>query len=128
MCPIEHRHMHSCQGGVRRETILSYSYTAWNCTFILQCCSLYIKKVQRRNGGGISTKSPYLNHEGEICQGRGVDGSTCTGTHDEGDLRDDSRSQHIPLERERVLFSLFPFKKSKNYLHPGSMYINVRCL
>lgn len=32
----------------------------------------------------------YLNHEGEICQGGGVDGSSCTGTHDEGDLRYDS--------------------------------------
>lgn len=32
----------------------------------------------------------YLNHEGEICQGGRVDSSSCTGTHDERDLRDDS--------------------------------------
>lgn len=32
----------------------------------------------------------YLNHEGEICQGGGVDRPSCTGTHNEGDLRDHS--------------------------------------
>ena len=32
----------------------------------------------------------YLNHEGEVCEGGGVDGSSGTGPHDERDLRHDS--------------------------------------
>lgn len=48
----------------------------------------------------------HLNHEGEICQGRGVDGPSRTGAHDERDLRDDSWSQNIPLKKENVTFSV----------------------
>lgn len=40
----------------------------------------------------------YLNHEGEIREGGRVNGSSSTGAHDEGDLRDDPRSQNIPLK------------------------------
>ncbi len=74
-------------------------------------------------------QAPYLNHEGEVCQGGGVDSSSCTGTHDEGDLRDDPWSQHIPLEKENVLFLLFPLIVSKNPIPPDvnvNFKINIK--
>lgn len=51
---------------------------------------------------------PHLNHEGEICQCRRVDSASCAGTHDEGDLRDDSWGHDIPLGwKKRVWFAYF---------------------
>lgn len=40
----------------------------------------------------------HLNHEGEVREGGRVDRPSSTGAHDEGYLRDDPRSHHIPLE------------------------------
>lgn len=55
----------------------------------------------------------YLNHEGEICQGRRVHSPSSTGPHDEGDLRDDSWSQHIPLGKENSRFLSLNHRKDE---------------
>lgn len=73
----------------------------------------------------------YLNHEGEICQGRRVHSPSGTGAHDEGDLRDDSWSQHIPLGKEnsRFLF-LNPRKGEEVRLLPrtsSKLDSRIRC-
>ena len=39
-----------------------------------------------------------VDHDHEVCEGRGVDGSTCSGPADNGNLGDDTRSFGVSLE------------------------------
>lgn len=47
-----------------------------------------------------TSTSRYLDHEGKICQSWGINSTSCTRTHDERDLRDNSRRQHVPLKKQ----------------------------
>lgn len=51
---------------------------------------LYFICIRSCGCSALPTLPPYLHHEGEVCQCWRVDSSSSTGTHDEGDLRDDS--------------------------------------
>lgn len=70
----------------------------------------------------------HLHHESEICEGRRVDGSSCTGAHDEGYLRDDSRSQHVPLEHTARVNELDRFDETNGtnvWLSKYQEYISI---